>query len=47
MAVYVDDFYKTGVTYRGMKMSHLMADTREELIAMVRKIGVSPKHIQK
>lgn len=47
MAVYVDDFYKTGMKFRGMKMSHMIADTRKELIAMVRKIGMSPKWIQK
>lgn len=46
MAVYVDDFYKTGITHRGMKMSHMIADTREELVAMAKKIGVSPRHIQ-
>lgn len=46
MAVYVDDFYKTKIRYRGMKMSHLIADSHEELIQMVRAIGVSPKHIQ-
>lgn len=44
--VYVDDFYKTGIKYRGMKMSHMMADTRAELLFMVKRIGVSQKHIQ-
>lgn len=46
MAVYVDDFYKTGATFRGMKMSHMIADSRKELLAMVRKIGMSTKWIQ-
>lgn len=44
--VYVDDFYKTGATFRGMKMSHMIADSRKELLDMVRKIGMSPKWIQ-
>jgi hypothetical protein len=46
MPVYVDNFYETGVTFRGMKMSHMMADTTEELLAMVDKIGVQRKWIQ-
>lgn len=47
MAVYVDDMYKTPIgNYRGMKMSHLIADTREELLQMVDKIGVQRKWIQ-
>jgi hypothetical protein len=46
MAVYVDNFYDTGVTYRGMKMCHMVADTQEELLAMVDKIGVQRKWIQ-
>lgn len=48
MSVYVDDMYKypTG-QFRGMKMSHLMADTTEELLDMVKKIGVRKKWIQK
>lgn len=37
MTVYVDD---ADIPYRGMKMSHLWADTIEELLAMVDKIGV-------
>lgn len=47
MAVYVDDMYKypTG-QYRGMKMSHLIADTKEELLEMVDKIGVKRGWIQ-
>lgn len=44
--VYVDDYYETGVRYRGMKMCHCIADTREELIAMMKRIGVNVKWIQ-
>ncbi|OQB12813.1 MAG: hypothetical protein BWY15_02107 [Firmicutes bacterium ADurb.Bin193] len=47
MAVYVDDIYKHPIgQYGRMKMSHLIADTREELLAMVDKIGVQRKWIQ-
>lgn len=46
MAVYVDDFETTGMTYRGMKMCHMIADTRDELLEMVDKIGVQRKWIQ-
>lgn len=43
MAVYVDDMF---AEYRGMLMCHLVADTTEELLAMVDKIGVQRKWIQ-
>lgn len=46
MSVYVDNFYVTGVTYRGMKMCHMIADTREELLGMAVSIGVQRKWIQ-
>ena len=47
MAVYVDDMYKSGMGQFGrMKMSHLIADTTEELLEMVDKIGVQRKWIQ-
>lgn len=46
MAVYVDDFYVTGMGLGRMKMSHMIADTTEELLAMVDKIGVQRKWIQ-
>ncbi|ABB11144.1 DUF4031 domain-containing protein [Burkholderia lata] len=47
MAVYVDDMYRHEIGKLGrMKMSHLIADTTEELLAMVREIGVNPKWIQ-
>jgi hypothetical protein len=50
--VYVDDMFdvkkygKIGQFGR-MKMSHMMADTKEELLAMADKIGVQRKWIQK
>lgn len=43
MAVYVDDMM---APYRGMLMCHLVADTTEELLAVVDKIGVQRKWIQ-
>ncbi|NTZ82248.1 DUF4031 domain-containing protein [Burkholderia metallica] len=52
MTVYVDDMYchpigefKTA-SGRIHKMSHLIADTSDELLAMVRTIDVNPKWIQ-
>jgi hypothetical protein len=45
--VYVDNFYVTGGGNFGrMKMSHLIADTTEELLEMVDRIGVQRKWIQ-
>lgn len=42
MAVYVDDMYKHSLgRYGRMKMSHLIADTEEELHAMAARIGVA------
>lgn len=47
MAVYVDDMYKYPIgQYRGMKMSHLWADTLEELFVMVDLIRVQRKWLQ-
>ncbi|MEB2504594.1 DUF4031 domain-containing protein [Burkholderia sp. BCCIQ04A] len=47
MTVYVDDMYRHEIGKFGrMKMSHLIADTTDELLAMVRAIGVNPKWIQ-
>ena len=47
MAVYVDDLYKYNAGKFGrMKMSHMIADTKEELLDMARKIGVNAKWIQ-
>lgn len=52
MPVYVDDMYlsKMGEFKRGphvYKMSHMIADTDEELHAMADKIGVQRKWFQK
>lgn len=47
MTVYVDDMYLYAMGQFGrMKMSHLMADTTEELLAMADKIGVARRWIQ-
>jgi hypothetical protein len=47
MAVYVDNMHETPIGQFGrMKMSHLIADTRKELIEMIGKIKVNPKWIQ-
>ena len=48
MTVYVDDMYlyRRG-RYGRMKMSHMMADTREELLAMADCIGVPRRWLQK
>lgn len=43
MTVYVDD---VAIPYRRMKMCHLWADTVEELLAMVDRIGVDRKWLQ-
>lgn len=53
MPVYVDDMYLTKMgefKRRGggvMKMSHMIADTTGELIAMAEAIGVNRRWIQK
>jgi Protein of unknown function (DUF4031) len=42
MTVFVDDMYLYPLgQYRGMKMSHMIADTEDELHAMADQIGVS------
>ena len=47
MAVYVDDMYKYQMgQYRRMKMSHMIADTEEELHQMADKIGVARRWYQ-
>lgn len=47
MTVYVDDMYRYPVGQFGrMKMSHMIADTREELLEMADRIGVARKWIQ-
>ena len=48
MPVYVDDMYKIPMGKFGrMKMSHLGADTIEELMDMADKIGVSRRWFQR
>lgn len=47
MAVYIDNMHETGVGNFGrMKMSHMIADTTEELLEMADKIGVNKRWIQ-
>lgn len=47
MAVYIDNMYMTGAGNFGrMKMSHMIADTTDELLAMAKRIGVNKKWIQ-
>lgn len=47
MAVYVDDMHTDAMgQYRGMKMSHMIADTDEELHAMADRIGVQRRWFQ-
>ena len=47
MAVYVDNMYESPIGKFGrMKMSHMIADTTEELLEMATRIGVAHKWIQ-
>ena len=47
MAVYVDDMYRYPMgQFRRMKMSHMIADSTEELLAMADRIGVDRKWLQ-
>lgn len=47
-AVYVDDMYRYPRGHYGrMKMSHMIADTEEELHAMADKIGVARRWVQR
>lgn len=47
MAVYVDDMYRYPLgRYGRMKMSHMMADTTEELLEMADLIGVARRWLQ-
>jgi len=42
MSVYVDDMYQTTLGKFGrMKMSHMVADSTEDLLEMADKIGVN------
>jgi hypothetical protein len=43
MAVYVDNY---GAAFGRMIMSHMIADSHEELLEIARKIGVQEKWIQ-
>jgi hypothetical protein len=48
MTVYVDDMYLSPMGQFGrMKMSHMIADSTDELLAMADKIGVARRWIQK
>lgn len=47
MTVYVDDMYQYPLGQFGrMKMSHMIADTLDELHAMAQRIGISRRHFQ-
>jgi len=47
MTVYVDDMFKYPMgEFRRMKMSHMIADTEEELHAMAAAIGVARRWFQ-
>jgi hypothetical protein len=52
MTVYVDDMYLyplgeyKSASGRIYKMSHMIADTREELVEMAKTIGLNKRHIQ-
>ena len=47
MTVYVDDMFKTRMgRFRRMNMSHMIADTEEELHEMAQKIGLERRWYQ-
>ncbi len=47
MTVFVDDMYRYPIgRFRGMQMSHLIADTEDELHAMADAIGVERRWYQ-
>lgn len=47
MSVYVDDMYKYPIGQFGrMKMSHMAADSTEELLAMADRIGLNRQWLQ-
>lgn len=47
MTVYVDNMHETKLGQLGrMKMSHMIADTTEELLAMADRIGVQRRWLQ-
>jgi hypothetical protein len=48
MTVYVDDMHESELGRLGyMKMSHMIADSTEELAAMAERIGLNGRWIQK
>ena len=48
MTVYVDDMYRTEMgRFRHMKMSHMIADSTDELLAMADQIGLKRNWLQK
>lgn len=48
MTVYIDDMHQEEMGRLGrMKMSHMIADTRAELMWMARQIGMRPGWIQR
>lgn len=48
MTVYVDDMYRTKIgRYRHMRMSHMIADSSGELLAMADRIGLKRRWLQK
>jgi hypothetical protein len=48
VSVYVDDMYRYEMGQFGrMKMSHMIADTHDELVEMADRIGVARRWIQK
>jgi hypothetical protein len=48
MTIYVDDMHEHELGRLGMmKMSHMIADSREELMWMARQLGLQPRWIQK
>ena len=48
MSVYVDDMFRSPMGRLGrMRMSHMIADSTEELLSMADKIGIDRKWLQK
>lgn len=47
MAVYVDDMFKSRLgRFRGYRMSHMVADSHDELMEMAERLGLKPQWIQ-
>ena len=48
MTVYVDDMWRLPLgRFRRMKMSHMIADSTDELLGMADRIGLSRRWLQK